>query len=339
MGCCTWPKNAISSPVFDEMADNGPGVGIKCKCPPIICNLNKPPGTARVPTGMLDGTSLADLTELWASVSECGASWLDGSPTLESPRGKQMHGEMHFLATKHSTERAQTYADCPAYNDFLRSTQLDTISPAHRRKVFDWNIKMADILKLSNQALLLSFTYFDHYLSVVPSRLKDLQLLSTACMWVASKVCCTECPVAASTQLASLYSDVDAEDITRMEIKVLRVLKWRVHPTMPYDIVQLIVPCISCDHPGLQLKLNHLTEGILFSMALVYPLLRFDALVQAATSVACACELVAGVPLAALGILDRLVDLVGAEKHATLECISVLRNHVCLDRLFPDYRT
>eukprot|EP01043_Picozoa_sp_COSAG02_P027829 COSAG02_NODE_1658_length_11466_cov_36.222046_2_plen_342_part_00 len=336
--CWTSPKNTISSPVFDEVADK-PGGGLKCTCLETNCASNVPSGAAsRALTSTLDGIALGDLTALWASVSERGPAWLDGSPMLESPRGKQLHDEMHFLATKQGTERAQTYADCPTYDNFLRSIQLDMLSPAHRRSVFEWNIEMADLLKLSNQALLLAFTYFDRYLSLIPCRLKDLQLLSTACMWVASKVCSTECLVATSTQLASLYSDVDAKDITRMERKLFEVLKWRVHPTMPYDIVQLIIPCMSCDHPSLQLKINHLTDGILLSMALVYPMLRFDALVQAATSVVCACELVAGVSLDDLGILDHVVALVGADKQATVECLSVLRENVRLQQLCPDTR-
>ena len=59
-------------------------------------------------------------------------------------------------------------------------------------------------------------------------------------------------------------------------------------------------------------------------------MLKFDALVLAATAVACACELVADAPL---GVLDSLVAFVGADKQTTLECISMLRNHVRLDRL------
>ena len=154
-------------------------------------------------------------------------------------------------------------------------------------------------------------------------------------MWIASKVCCTDCAVATADQLASLYSGVTAEDIKRMEMKISAVLKWRVHPTMPYDIVQVIVPCISCEHPGLQSKLNQMTESILLSAALVYPMLKFDSLVLAATSVACACEQVAGVQLDSLGVLTHIVALVGADMRVTLECISMLRKHVRLDRLCP----
>lgn len=330
------PKTTISSPVFDEPGDDlptQPAVEFKCACPPLSCNFAGASTTAKAEINALDSATRDDLTALWASVSERGPAWLDGPPTAVSLRCNQLHDEMSHLGAKQRTERAQIYADCLTYDNYLRCVQLDLLSPAHRRKVFGWNIEMADILKLSNQALLLAFAYFDRYLALTPSRLKDLQLLSTACMWVASKVCSTECPVATSNQLASLYSDVDGDDIKRMEVKLFAVLKWRVHPTMPYDIVQLIVPCVSLDHPGLQLKLSQLTESILLSAALVYPMLKFDALVLAATAVACACELVADAPLGVLGFLDSLVAFVGADKQTTLECISMLRNHVRLDRL------
>lgn len=336
------PKTTISSPVFDEPADDistQPAVDFNCACPLSSSSFAGASAAATATINALDSALRDDMNALWASVSERGPAWLDGPPTTESLRCNQLHDEMRHLGAKQRFEQAQVYVDCPSYDSYLRCVQLDLLSPAHRRKVFEWNIEMADILKLSNQALLLAFKYFDRYLALTPSRLKDLQLLSTACMWVASKVCSTECPVATSNQLASLYSDVDGEDIKRMEMKLLAVLKWRVHPTMAYDIVQLIIPCVSLDHAGLQLKLSQLAESILLSAALVYPMLKFDALVLAATAVACACELVADAPLHVLGVLDALVAFVGADRQATLECVSMLRNHVRLDHLSTEGNT
>lgn len=247
-----------------------------------------------------------------------------------------MHDEMHHLATKQGIERDQIYAECPKFDDYLCRVQLNLLLPGHRRKVFEWCIAIADMLKLSNQALLLAFTYFDRYLSLSPSCLKQLQLLSMACIWVASKVCSTDCAIATVSQLCSLVRDIDAKDVKRMEMQLLAVLKWRVHPTMPNDIAQLVIPCLSCDHPSLQLKLSQLTESILLTVALVYPMLKFDVKVVAATSVACASELVAGVPLDDLGVLGHLVAFVGADMKATLECISMLRQNVLLDQLCSD---
>jgi len=65
------------------------------------------------------------------------------------------------------------------------------------------------------------------------------------------------------------------------------------------------------------------------------PMMKFDPLVLAVTAVACACELVAAVPLETLGILGRLSALVGADMQSTEECIRMLRKHVRLDRLSP----
>jgi hypothetical protein len=323
---------ATSSPVFDEFPDE-PASRFPHTSPPTFTN-TAPTASAAASAQInaISNSTLQVLSDLWTSVSEHG---LSDALALASPRGARLRDEMHHLAAKQKSERAQLYADCPDYDDYMRCVQLDLLSPVHRRKVFEWNIELADMLKLSNQALLLGFAYFDRYLSLTPSRLTDLQLLSTACMWAASKVCSTECPVAKASQLATLFNGIEAGDVLRMEMKLFSVLKWRVHPTMPYDIVHLVLPCLSCDHPALHLKLTQLTENILLTVALVYPMMKFDPLVLAVTAVACACELVAAVPLETLGILGRLSALVGADMQSTEECIRMLRKHVRLDRLSP----
>ena len=257
----------------------------------------------------------------------------EDTDALEASRGARLRDELRFLTEKQTTERAQVYSDCPNFDDFLRCVQLDMITPFHRRKVFEWNIDLADVLKLSNQALMLAFTYFDRYLSVMPCRLTDLQLVSTACVWTASKVCSTECPVATATQMAGLFTGTTARDVLRMEGKLLSVLKWRMHPAMPYDIVHLVLPFVSCDNPDLHVKLSQYTENILLTIALVYPMVKYDHIVLAVTAVACSCELVAGVPLNTLDILPQLVALVGADMECAVECVNVLRQNVQLDRL------
>jgi hypothetical protein len=68
--------------------------------------------------------------------------------------------------------------------------------------VFEWNLEVADnSLRLTNKALLLAFNYFDRHLSRAQVPKSELQLVSTACLWVASKVCESECPVAKGAAL------------------------------------------------------------------------------------------------------------------------------------------
>eukprot|EP01052_Picozoa_sp_SAG31_P039352 SAG31_NODE_5440_length_2537_cov_2.097211_3_plen_106_part_00 len=76
-------------------------------------------------------------------------------------------------------------------------------------------------LQLSNQALMLAFNYFDRYLSLIARPKTKLQLVSTACLWVASKVCSTECPVAKPEYLERLIG-VHRDDIIEMERWLVR---------------------------------------------------------------------------------------------------------------------
>ena len=91
--------------------------------------------------------------------------------------------------------------------DYLLSIQNECLLPHMRRRVFDWMIEVADTrLRLTNQALQLSFNYFDRFLSKTVCSKEKLQVVATACLWVASKCCATECPVATENQLERLWA-------------------------------------------------------------------------------------------------------------------------------------
>ena len=73
--------------------------------------------------------------------------------------------------------------------NYMASVQKGKLQPFMRRMVYEWNLTVADHpLRLTNQALLLAFNYFDRYMSFIPCPKTKLQLVSTACLWVASKV-------------------------------------------------------------------------------------------------------------------------------------------------------
>ena len=102
-----------------------------------------------------------------------------------------------------------------------------------------------DQLQLSNQALMLAFNYFDRYLSLIPCPKTKLQLVSTACLWVASKVCSTECPVAKPEQLEKLIG-IHRKDIMEME-------RWLVRPAGTHQ--SLLLPPIAKSNCSTYLRL------------------------------------------------------------------------------------
>ena len=73
--------------------------------------------------------------------------------------------------------------------NYMASVQKGKLQPYMRRMVYEWNLEVADHqLRLTTQALLLAFNYFDRYWSAIPCPKTKMQLVSTACLWVASKV-------------------------------------------------------------------------------------------------------------------------------------------------------
>ena len=153
----------------------------------------------------------------------------------------------------------QTYYDC-TYSlervvrrgmqpdpNYMASVQKGKLQPFMRRMVYEWNLEVADHqLRLTNQALLLGFNYFDRYMSLIPCPKTKLQLVSTACLWVASKVCANECPVAKAEQLERLIG-VHRKDVVEMERWLLCGLKFDVMPVTVFDVVHLLLPFVFCD--------------------------------------------------------------------------------------------
>lgn len=122
------------------------------------------------------------------------------------------------MREKEATERRNLYEQCSDFHNYMDTVQKDqAVTAQHRRTVFEWNLKLADNeLRLSNQALHYAFAYFDHYLSRMPCHWKQLPLVSTAAMWIASKICSSECPVAKTEQLEYIVG-INRVKIKRME--------------------------------------------------------------------------------------------------------------------------
>ena len=127
------------------------------------------------------------------------------------------------MCDKAATERRELYKACPDFHNYMDTVQKNQVVTVHHRcTVFEWNLKLADNeLRLSDQALHYAFAYFDRYLSRTPCPREQLGLVSTAAMWIASKICSTECPVAKVDDLAEIVG-IRREEIKRMECWMVR---------------------------------------------------------------------------------------------------------------------
>lgn len=149
--------------------------------------------------------------------------------------------------------------------------------------------QMADReLRLSNHALHLSFNYFDRFLSRMQCGERSLQLVSTACMWIAAKV---DGSTKTASQLEAL-TGIERRDIIEMERWLVRrrhcnlwsfldglscmkfmcptqlsALRWQVQPVTTFDMVRLFLPFICCERDYREM-LAQFVENITLAQAL-----------------------------------------------------------------------
>ena len=205
----------------------------------------------------------------------------------------ELRADVAFHAVKVREEGA---AGMRAGADYLTRA---TVKPSMRRRVFEWKLHVADnYMMLPNTALHLAFNYFDRFLANTPCAPERLQLVATACLWVASKVCANECRLASAAQLGMYLVGVPPEEVLAMERELLTALGHRVMPLTTLDFVSLLLPFVSCTADQRK-TLVHYTESISLAQALPYRLVGFSPAALGVAAVVCAASLVSG---------DDLVD-------------------------------
>jgi hypothetical protein len=172
------------------------------------------------------------------------------------------------------------------------------INSAVRRCLFEWILDLGDTqMQLSNSALVYTFHYLDAFLSSLPSFPQTkLPLLAAACVWVASKVCSAENPVAKSWELEHLCElktkhNCVKGDLQNMEMKVLHVLDWRVQPVTSYRLAHLLMPFVFCRRNARK-RFRQYTDYIILAQKLVGSLLIYRHRNLAIAAIVCAAALV-----------------------------------------------
>ena len=189
------------------------------------------------------------------------------------------------------------------------------------------SLQMADReLRLSNNALHLSFNFFDRYLGLMLCGERNLQLVSTACMWIALKI---EGSTKTAAQLEKIIG-IDRKQIVEMERWLLSALRWEVQPVTTFEVVRLLLPFTFCEREH-RAQLAKYCEHITLAQALVYPLLKYEPTVLAVTSIVCAAYLVSSVFDEHLNA--GLAALVGAPLERTWQCRRDVQTHISLPQL------
>ncbi|XP_060041948.1 cyclin-P [Erinaceus europaeus] len=114
-----------------------------------------------------------------------------------------------------------------------------TVTPEMRALVVDWLVQVHEYLALEGDTLYLTVHLLDSYLSACRVRLRHLQLLGVACLFLACKM--EECVLPESTSLCLLgagsYSRVE---LLRAERRILSRLGFRLHHPGPLLCLRLL---------------------------------------------------------------------------------------------------
>ncbi|KAK4726263.1 hypothetical protein R3W88_031180 [Solanum pinnatisectum] len=137
------------------------------------------------------------------------------------------------------------YMCCDDYLEKLKNGEFDL---GEREQILDWICQVHSHFKFGPLCLYLSVNYLDRFLSVFElpeERAWTMQLLAIACVSIAAKLEEVEVPL--SEDLQGTQFEFEASTIQRMELVVLKTLKWRMHAITPFSFIDYFIKKINGD--------------------------------------------------------------------------------------------
>jgi cyclin A len=146
--------------------------------------------------------------------------------------------------------------------DFLPKWNYMTKQPditfTMRSILIDWLIEVGEEYKLGTETLFLAVSYIDRFLSHMSVQRAKLQLVGTACMFIAAKY--QEIYPPDVTEFCYITDDTYSKrQVLRMEQLVLSVLNWNVAPPTAYFFVNFWAGLAGCG-PRTTAMAQYLTE-------------------------------------------------------------------------------
>ncbi|XP_008802301.2 cyclin-D4-1-like [Phoenix dactylifera] len=149
------------------------------------------------------------------------------------------------------------------YAERLRSGALDL---SIRKEAVDWILKVHANYSFGPLSAYLSANYLDRFLSTYElpqGKAWTTQLLSVACLSLATKMEETEVPLLLDLQVGESKYVFEARTIQRMELLVLSTLKWRMQAVTPFSFIDYFLYKFNDGNSPTKLSISRSMELIL----------------------------------------------------------------------------
>ncbi|XP_003404237.1 G1/S-specific cyclin-D3 isoform X1 [Loxodonta africana] len=233
----------------------------------------------------------------------------------QTPRAKpdpQLLEDQRVLQTLLRME--ERYLPCVSYFQCVQNE----IKPHMRKMLAYWMLEVCEEQHCEEDVFLLAMNYVDRFLSCVPTRKSQLQLLGSVCMLLASKLRDSK-PL--TIEKLCIYSDhaVSHRQMLDWELLVLGRLKWDLAAVIAHDFLVLILHRLSLPSDRLALVRKH-AQTFLALCATDYAFAMYPPSMIATGSVAAAVQGLDACSMTAEELTEMLAGITGTEVDCLRAC-------------------
>ena len=125
-------------------------------------------------------------------------------------------------------------------HDFKRMPNPSMIDAECRQKICEWSYRVVDHFRIDREVVLSSWYFIDRFLcnKVQVCKPTMMRLLSMSALLLASKISGSR--DLTMSCMSNLSSNISVDVLTKMEVLLLRSLKWKVHWNERYREMRLL---------------------------------------------------------------------------------------------------
>ncbi|XP_007934444.1 G1/S-specific cyclin-D3 [Orycteropus afer afer] len=208
----------------------------------------------------------------------------------------------------------ERYLPCVSYFQCVQ----DEIKPHMRKMLAYWMLEVCEEQRCEEEVFLLAMNYVDRFLSCVPTRKSQLQLLGAVCMLLASKL---RDSTPLTIEKLCIYSDhaVSQRQMLDWELLVLGRLKWDLAAVIAHDFLSVILHRLPLPSDREALVRKH-AQTFLALCATDYTFAMYPPSMIATGSVGAAVQGLSASSLSADELTEMLAGITGTEVDCLRAC-------------------